>query len=219
MLFLTINPDSQHWSYAIVNFQNCLITLDIPLGMPASTLGIQQRLGIVKILKQVHSWAVSMQTARHERSRSFTFRVRVTCTQADGYQCGPHATAAILLFACNVDRDDKRASTVVAQDMRLWVAYMLWLHGDVSIKLPPLNAEHMALHQLFIHRQTLHRQFVSQRTREIRSMCPQLFMDLFLESCSQSNTAAGGLKPVIFHNNSLLLSWMNGVLVRENNLQ
>ena len=139
---LTINPASQHWSYAIVDFQNCLITLDDPFGMPASIHGIKQRLGIVRILKKVHSWAVNMQTARDERSRPFTFRVRVTCTQEDGHQCGPHTTANILLYTGNVD--DKRASTVVAQDMRLWVAYMLWLHGDVSIKLPSLNANHGA---------------------------------------------------------------------------
>ena len=88
-VILTINPDSRHWSYTIVNFQNCLITLDDPLGMPATILGIKQRLGIVHILQKVQSWAVSMQTARDERSRPFTFRMQVTCTQADSYQCGP----------------------------------------------------------------------------------------------------------------------------------
>jgi len=74
---LIINPDSRHWSYAIVNFQDFLTTLDDPLGMPETMLGIKQRLGIVRILKKVQSWAVSMQTARDERSRPFTFRLRV----------------------------------------------------------------------------------------------------------------------------------------------
>jgi len=40
--FLTINPDSRHWSYAVVNFQNCLVTLDDLLGMPAIIFGIKQ---------------------------------------------------------------------------------------------------------------------------------------------------------------------------------
>jgi len=81
-VILTINPDSRHWSYTIVNFQNCLITLDDPLGMPTTIVGIKQRLDTVRILKKRQSWAVSMQTARDERSRPFTFRVRVPCTQA-----------------------------------------------------------------------------------------------------------------------------------------
>jgi len=95
---LTINPDSWHWSYTIVNFQNCLITLDDPLGMPATILGIKQRLGIVHILQKVQSWAVSMQTARDERSRPFTFRMQVTCTQADSYQCGPRQWSRAPLY-------------------------------------------------------------------------------------------------------------------------
>ena len=80
--------------------------------------------------------------------------------------------------------------------MRLWVAYMLWLHGDVSIKLPSLNANHGALHQRFLDvRKQIHS---VDAIAENRTTCPQLFMELFLESCSQSDTAAGGLKPVLF---------------------
>jgi len=77
-------------------------------------------------------------TARDEISTLFTFRVRVTRKQEDDYQGSPHSAANILLFASNLD--DKRASTVVAQDMRLWMTYILWLHGDVAMKLPSLNA-------------------------------------------------------------------------------
>jgi len=48
---LTINPVSLHWTYAIVNFQNCVITLDDPCRMPATIFGIKEHLGAVDILQ------------------------------------------------------------------------------------------------------------------------------------------------------------------------
>jgi len=142
---LTINPTSLHWTYAIVNFQNCVITLDDPCGIPASILGIKKHLGTVRILQRLNIWATTMKRARDMISRQFAFMVRVSRTQVDGYQSGPHTTANILLFAGNLD--DKRASTVVVQDIRLWMAYILWLHGDAAIKLPSLNAQQSQLHE------------------------------------------------------------------------
>jgi len=124
-----------------------VITLDDPCGMPATIVGIKEHLGAVNILQQLNICSTTIKTARDEISRPFAFRVRVTRTQVDGYQCGPHTTANIVLFAGNLD--DKRACGVVAQDMRLWMAYMLWLHGDVAIKLPSLNTQQSALHERF----------------------------------------------------------------------
>jgi len=56
--------------------------------MPASIVGIKQQLGTVRILQELKCWATIMQTARAKISRPFTFRMRVTRTQADRYQCG-----------------------------------------------------------------------------------------------------------------------------------
>ena len=187
---ITVNDISLHWTWASVSFENCLITLDDPCGAPQDLYEIKKRPGIVCTLRKLQRWAVSMQAAREEKSRPFTFRVRVTRTQHDDHQCGPHTTANILLFAGNVD--DKRASTVVAQDMRLWVAYMLWLHGDTSISLPSMTSAQLALHNTFASRDT------HADNSENRSTCAHVFMELFLNRCSQSGTGADGLQTVSF---------------------
>lgn len=224
----TINPKKQHWTYAIVDFRICIITLDDPLGLPSSVDELKLETGVVRTLTRLHKWAVSMQTARslglkwqllgsnkpltgieiqhpflastlsstkveftHEELGilsgivtdsfikvgdlyykpailpPFEFRVRLTTTQRDSYQCGPHTTANILLLAGDID--DKRVSTVVAQDIRLWMAYILWLHSDSILPLPSADSAHNALHQKFKARK------LSGTSRECLNACPQLF--------------------------------------------
>jgi hypothetical protein len=130
------NPSNVHWRYGIVDLTQNIITLDDPMGSDPHPGAIVQDLEILNTLKRLEYVAAGIRAAQGKEPVIFQFRVRIDKTQMDGYQCGAHAVANILLFGGG--QADCRASTVVAQDIRLWMAFVIWLHSSTEIALPQI---------------------------------------------------------------------------------
>ena len=121
------NPSNLHWRYGIVDFVENIITLDDPFGSEPDPHKIVSNAEILDTLRRLEYVAAGIRAAQGKQEVTFRFRVRVETTQRDGFQCGAHAVANILLFGG--DQDNFRATTAVAQDTRLWMSLLIWLHS------------------------------------------------------------------------------------------